>query len=252
MAWVEAFVASRHAALDDRAREALAERGVDDDQIDLFRLGVTGLEPLLVGNPAFDRWAQQFGDRLQDAFVLPLTNALGEVKGLQFRGVEKARKGYIDFFLDDTEPVFFGLGQAMPSIWATRSVWLVEGGFDLFPLQRLRPNTVSALTAKASPALARLLRRLVDRVYLAFDDDVPGRRGSQDFRRDHGQILAVCDLPYPLGVTRADGLLVKDPSDLWEAWGDDRLEGLLRCTESEEPSNYAPNLSPGRERRRSR
>lgn len=235
MSWLEGFADKAHASLNERALDALASRGVDEDQAKLFRVGFLGTATPRVGDEAFDRWAQNYEERLQDVFVLPLTNALGQVKGFQFRGVDRGRKGYLDFFLDPFEPVLFGLGQAMPALWRDRAVWLVEGAFDLLPLQRLRPNALSVLTANANPALVRLLRRVVDRVYLAYDNDEAGRRGVQEFYKLYGQAFdEVRPFLYPRGVVRADGNPVKDPSDLWEAWGDEPFDRLLRCMEAEE------------------
>jgi len=128
----------------------------------------------------------------------------------------------MDFFLVRSEPVFFGLGQALPAIWAKEEVVLVEGVFDLFPTQRVHSGTVSTLTAKVSGGLLRTLRRLVRKVFLFYDKDQSGRLGAEKFLASHGSEFEVArSIPYPFGVS------VKDPADLWEAWGDERFNPYL-------------------------
>src|SRR4051812_13467368 len=101
----------------------MLSRGASDSQIETFQLGYLNRE-LPAGLPNhFLEWARG-GEKLDDVFVLPLTNTLGEISGLQFRHVDRERAGYMDYFVDRKETVLFGLGQAVASMWATRSVYL--------------------------------------------------------------------------------------------------------------------------------
>lgn len=234
MTWVDDFVASCHQALDtsvgeDTVRERYWSRGVDDDQIALFLLGYTDGNLPLDLPEAFLKWSFG-GDRIKNSFVFPLTNALGEVKGLQFRSVEREKSGYMDYFLDETEPVFFGLGQASREIMRTSRVILVEGTFDLFPVQRAFKEVVATLTAKVSPGLIRLLKRLADRVYFSYDRDIAGKRGTKAFMESQASFFTeIVDIEYPV-IKMIDGKVAKDPNEMWEAWGDERFTAFLRCT----------------------
>lgn len=232
MSWLDILVEFAHSQVDDRVREALWERGVSNAQIELYRLGYLnkGLPEGL--SEGFIEWSSR-GSKLVDVFVLPLTTATGIIAGLQFRAVERTRKGYMDYLVDHTQSVLFGLAQAMPAVWETDTIWLVEGGFDLFPIQRVFPNTVSTLTARVPESLLRLMKRMVKRVNLVYDRDATGRRGGEKFIRFHGaNFEKVNDLLLPM-VKNEKNELVKDPGELWEVWGDEKFNSYFRCIQSE-------------------
>lgn len=233
MTWLDNLTAHAAAGLDDRTREALWERGVTDDQMVSFKLGYLDRRlPDLDYSPAFLKWADK-GAKLDDVFVLPLTNTLGAIKGFQFRHVDRERAGYMDFIAEKGEAVLFGLNQAMPHIWKSRSVCLVEGAFDLFPVQRFHPATVATLTARVVDPLVRILRRLVDRVFMGYDMDVAGRASCEKFVKWHGRSSHVGAQEFDVTVVdwpqvAVDGSLIKDPADLWEAWGDTQFEKFIQ------------------------
>jgi len=230
--WASEFVEFAASNLTSAAREALWARGVSDAQISLYNIGY--LDRDLPDGPSehFVEWAKN-GSKLDDVFVLPLTNTLGEVKGFQFRHVDRERSGYMDYFLDRRESVLFGLGQAVTEMWATRSVYLVEGAFDLFPVQRTFPAVVATLTASPNTQLIRILRRLVQKVWVGYDMDAPGQRGAQEFKANYGDEFTVYIVAYPK-VKKADGKLIKDPGDLWEAWGDAQLGPFIKSITTED------------------
>jgi DNA primase len=230
--WIETLVASAHERLDERVREALWARGASDDQIQSFQLGhLDGELPELPEGQEYPKnfleWSGN-GAKLVDAFVFPLTNPLGEIKGLQFRSADRSKGEYMDFFLDRFEPVFLGLGQAMPHVWKSEEIVLVEGPFDFFPVQRVKANAIPTLTARISETLLRTLRRLVQRLVLFYDGDQIGRRVTEKIIKEHGAEFEIRALDYPRGVTLSNGKAVKDPADLWEAWGDDRFNPFLK------------------------
>lgn len=228
MEWLEGLTRFAQDQIGDREREALWARGVTDDQILLFRLGVINKKlPDLPFPGEFLEWCWH-GRRLDDVFLLPLTNALGQVKGLQFRHVDRARSGYSDYTPYTDEPVLFGLAQAMEHAWNTESIWIVEGGFDLFPIQRVFPEVVATLTARVSVEFAKLLRRLVGEVWVAYDMDKTGRAATQRVVGTLGREITVHQVALPQPLHPKGDRKVKDPAELWEAWGDARLGVFLR------------------------
>jgi DNA primase len=239
MSWLDTLVSFTQEQLDERARDALLGRGVTDEQVDLYRLGYLNsrLPSLPEEAKDFLKWAQEPG-RIDDVFVLPLTNSLGKVLGVQFRHIDQSRKGYREYVLDREEPVFFGLGQAMPEIWRTRRAFLVEGAFDVFPVQRAIPYVFATLTARVPEQLARLLRRLVRHVSLGYDMDRTGRESCAKFTQAYGADFEIQTIAYP-PAKLADGKTAKDPSEIWEAWGDQRLIAFLKSTQE---TYYASNL----------
>ena len=226
--WIEELLGYARSQVDDRVREALWARGVSDEQIKTFGFGyLNGHLPEIEGDESFRSWALR-GDKLASALVIPLTNTLGEIQGLQLRSLDPAIRGYQDFFCEKFEPVLFGLGQALPSIWETQEIFIVEGAFDLCPVQRVFPNVVASLTARVSESFYRTLRRLVTHVHLFYDMDPTGRKNGFDFVQKAKGDLKVTHHAYPQ-VPLSTGKLTKDPAELWEAWGDERFNSAFRA-----------------------
>lgn len=232
MSWLDDFAANAHKNLGDREREALWMRGVSDEQIALYSLGY--LERV---NPAgtseefleFCRKTLRASGFLEDVFVLPLTNVLGQVKGFQFRHVAEETRGYRTFYYERDESVYFGLGQAIPTIWETETAFVVEGAFDVFPVQRVFPNTFAALTLGTSEALARLLWLFTKVVWLGYDNDKDGKRACEDFKLRYDSL----DVRFltPPRIKIAENKYTKDQNELWKVWGDERFrEHLIRQT----------------------
>lgn len=231
MSWVEDLVAFSTAQVGEREREVLWGRGVTDAQIRLLNIGYLNKSLPPSSYPGdFLEWSWK-GRRFDDVFVFPLTNALNQVRGFQFRHVDRARKGYLDYFVEEDEPVLFGLGQAIPHMWETGQVVLVEGVYDLCPIQRVFPDTVATMRAGATEGFIRLLRRFVADVWLAYDMDKTGRSVSFTFVKDHGQTFKVHNLSFPR-PKMPSGELAKDPGDLWEVWGDAQLGVFLHNVRS--------------------
>jgi DNA primase len=222
------LVAAASQNLPERVREALWARGVTDEQISLYSLGYLHRK-LPVGCPeSFTKWGS-VDDRLDDVILLPLTNALGDVRGVQLRHVARERGGYMNYIEVNDEAIFFGLGQAAPHMWAEQSAFLVEGAFDLFPVQRVFPGTVSTLTARVTDPFLRLLRRLVTRVWLGYDMDDAGRRACERYQKSLSSEFVAKVVLYPRVQMVGTGKLIKDPSDLWETWGDTRFQEFIRA-----------------------
>ena len=230
MRWLDAFVEAAHAGLTgDRELEALWGRGCTDEQIALYRVGYLPGIPSGIDYPKeFVAWAR-VGHKLEDVFVLPLTNSLGQVKGVQFRHVERKAKGYTDYFVAKDEPAYFGLAQAMPSVWESKRALLVEGAFDLFPVQRIFPFAIPTMTSTVSSAFLRFLRRNVREVWFGYDMDSAGRKGALEFVKEHRQEFERVRTPQFPTIRFSDGKRAKDPSDLWEAIGDEKLGVHLRA-----------------------
>lgn len=227
MDWLEALVQGAQAQLGSRELEELWSRGVSDLQIEQYRFGYLDqyLPEANYPNEFIEWWGSQ--DR-SDVYVFPLTTTQGQVRGIQIRHVERSDKGYTDYIADREEPVLFGLGQAMPSIWSSETICLVEGVFDLCPVQRHIPYTVATLTAGVPGNLWRVLRRLVKRILLVYDDDATGLDKSFQIAREYGKSFKVDILKYPPRKMFKRPSQKLDPSEIWEAWGDSRFGVFLR------------------------
>jgi len=115
--WLDTLVDFAHSNLGDAEREALWMRGFSDEQIALYRLGCVLTELPELGTEAgpFLKWVHDRGG-LQGQFVLPMTNAQGQVRGVQFRFIDRAKKGYGIYSIEEDEPVLFGLGPCVMAL----------------------------------------------------------------------------------------------------------------------------------------
>lgn len=228
MTWADELAAFAASRLGPRERDELYGRGVSDEQMELFQIGyLNGRLPPLSGAEDFLEWALH-GDKLVDVFVFPMTTPSGVIGGFQFRYVDREKKGYTDFFVVHDEPCFFGLAQAMPHIWETGGVWLVEGVFDLLPLQRHIGAIFPTMTAKVTAPVGRFLRRFVRRVWVGYDMDGRGRKAASEVVREYGRQIEVVVVSYPKLHKLGSQDYIKDPGDLWEIWGDAKLGEFLR------------------------
>lgn len=230
MTWIEDLATSAHAGMSPSVREHLWRRGVSDAQIDGFQMGCLAgarLPESVDCSPRFRAWWGTHRSRFHNALVFPLTSTLGAIHGLQFRDLNPKVRGYLDYYEHKEEPAFFGLAHAMPGVWASEEIWLVEGVFDLCPLQRHVPNVVSTIHAGVSKQLARVLHRIARTLVVAYDMDSTGLKVAYDLARDMKGLFDVVVLKFPR-VRLATGAPAKDPNDLWSAWGDAALGAFLQ------------------------
>ena len=172
----------------------LKKRGVTPEQANDFGLGYFPEDqwppyPKNQEDPDVRKyWDWSFkGGRLKDKLIFPLTNPLGTLMGIEVRTPSDDKKDYNKFHLHKAGayPIFFGVKQAMSSIWEREEVFLVEGLFDLFPLCRVYKNAICTGTAEVSPNQLTFLKRYVDTVKVAFDQDKFGDRFFNSFYRKH-------------------------------------------------------------------
>lgn len=230
MTWMEALARAAHGQMRAESREALWARGVSDEQIDSFTVGIlpgSALPASVACDSKFVAWWGAHKRHFKNPLVFPLTTSLGVVQGLQFRDREQRIRGYLDYFESKEEPALFGLSHAMPSVWETECAWLVEGNFDLFPIQRHVPNVISTLHAGVSGPLRRALRRIARTLVVAYDMDTTGRKVSFDLVRDLKDEFEVKVLGFPR-VAMLSGRKTKDPNELWSVWGDQALGAFIK------------------------
>ena len=218
--WLSTLIASAHTALDgpsgDEARAYLAGRGVTEAEWRLHHLGCTPFDlPVAECTQAFADWMPKY---FYGRLLFPFFDARGAAIGLQTRSLDK--KFYQQFYAYPTElsPFLFGLPQALPTIWETGVVAVVEGVFDYFAVSKVYPGTVAILTANPSAAVKRFLRRYAMRVVALLDMDEAGRQGVDRLVRDPDRTYMVTAPSYP----------GHDPGDLLAAGRLVVLERLLR------------------------
>lgn len=205
----------------------LRGRGVTKDQIKEFRVGL-GIPQVRVREVDEDakKFNRQFRGKLAGQLTFPIYNSLGVLRGMETRLWEETEtRKYTQFWLSTwkEDAVFLGLPQALPHIWETRVVYLAEGVFDFFPLQRVFPNTLCPLRATVMATQHRFLRRHCRHVVFCYDRDKKGREVQEEMQErynveDSGG-FDVHQLAYP----------AKDPSELYQKWGFPKFERYLRA-----------------------
>jgi len=221
--------------LTDEAEGYLLGRGMTPET--LIRLGMTlwtrHEDP--APDEEFARKYQPRGDYLRGRIVCPCYSPRGIIIGFEARTWEwDAGKKITDYRLSQASwnPFFLGLTPStMHRIWDGCDVWIVEGLFDLAPMERIVPSqdvVLATVRAKLSWAHAEFLRRYVrrGRVNLVYDNDETGRKQTLGWTDEHGKrrwgALEVLqrvgvenrDIPYRGG---------KDPGEIWDNGGEPAL-----------------------------
>lgn len=213
---------------DDKAWNYLRSRGVSPEQIKTHELGWFPPEqwPPWVERgeskeaDSYLDWSGN-GVKLRGKLLLPLHDPRGRLAGFQLRTPSSDEKDYSVYRTTASKrtAVFFGIKAAMPFIWETSEIFLVEGVFDLFPMARLRSNSVAIVTSRLMGRQREFVRRFVDQVRFVFDMDEQGRKGYEKFDENFGSEFD------EVTRVRLDG---SDVADTWRRSGD---EGIRRSVE---------------------
>jgi DNA primase len=210
----------------ERALSYVQSRGVSPDQVHSFDLGYApeNFDPDIKSSSPdkkrFNDWISSSRRPLSDRILLPVKDPLGHVVGIHTRTPSHSSKDYMKFYLQDSKASarFFGIGEAMKKIWKSRKVVICEGLFDLFPLQRNLKNTICTLTAKINERQLDFLKRFVDEVCVAFDNDEQGEKFYNNFKKY-----------YQHDFSRIWRLKFKgkDVSECWSDLGEDQFQDLI-------------------------
>lgn len=184
-----------------KAKEYLKTRGVPDEQVQEFGLGV-----------APDAWSELYDaflkkdysrseliaaglavqsevgggktyDRFRNRLMFPITDSQGQVIGFGGRTLGNDDAKYInssESALYKKSQVLFGLYHARDAIRETKNVILVEGYFDVLACHRIGVKNVVATSGTAlTEEHAKILRRLADSVTLCLDSDRAGKDAAE-------------------------------------------------------------------------
>lgn len=218
-----------------------AKRGITDESIEQFSLGLSGEEwdgllkyaasKDLSGDDLFraglallsDKTKKYF-DRFRTRLMIPIFNLTG--KPIAFGG-RTLKKGEAAKYINSPETplyskgnVLYGLNFARDFIREKNAVIVVEGYFDLISVWQTGVQNVVASSGTAfTPQQARLLARFAEDVFLFFDADSAGQNAalrSVDALFDAGLEVKVVSAPQG-----------HDPDSVAREWGRDKIEELL-------------------------
>jgi len=177
-------------------------------------------------DPAFREMAGRFGERFTGYAVCPVWSPRGTIIGFEVRNTQ--RKYIRDYRLPEAvwNPFFIGMRRALPKIWAGGDVWIVEGQFDLYPLEWAIPETDAVLAtvrAKLSKWHLEFLRRYCKGwVHMVYDRDETGLKATFGYETKEGKRrMGALDALQRVGLKSRDVPFSggKDPGDLWDQGG---------------------------------
>lgn len=212
--------------LDEAHEGYFLGRGAKEES--LAQLGVKTWQAMTEASPdpEFNERYGALGERLGDWILWPLYSPRGRVIGCAGRrGTEKNITRYL---LPEAhwQPIWTGLTpETMARIWAGADVWVVEGIFDLFPLEWAIPATDVVLgseRAKLTDKHVEFLRRFCRGwVRMVYDNDEAGQHGVHGFIDDNGKkrwgALQRLDRVKVKAVSMT--YRGKDPGEVWNHGG---------------------------------
>ena len=207
--WLEAALAASE--LTEEARDYLMGRGASPEVIDTW--GITCFDPPVepCPDPSLKRFGHHF-DVFDGKVIYPLHSPRGKLLGFDSRTVDQ--KDLIRFLLPDAHwtVTWIGMPHAMQGIWGGKTIYIVEGIFDVFALHHAAPDGVVLGSGPARLAFKQteFLRRWASDVGIAYDRDDTGRRGTE---------LALKNLRYAGVECREIPYRGKDPGDIWDRGG---------------------------------
>jgi len=221
-------------SLDDAHEGYFLGRGAKTES--LSRLGVKTWKSLQdpCEDPVFRERYGDRGERLGSWVLWPLFSPRGKVIGLA--GREGAKKNITRYMLPASSwnPVWTGLTpETMQRIWDGAGVWVVEGIFDLFPLEWAIPETDVVLgseRARLTDKHIEFLRRHIavgstgraqPIVYIVYDNDDTGQKGIHGWIDETGKARwGGLQRLKRVGVRAiAPPYRAKDPGEIWNRQG---------------------------------
>ena len=219
-----------------KAREYLNSRGFSGDDIEKYNLGYApdrwrslltflkkkgydGEELLKAG--LISKSNKNYYDKFRNRIIFPIYNIRGEV--LAFGGRIINSKSGAPKYLNSPETLIYNKGENLYGLnWAKsfmrkkESVFIMEGYTDvLMAHSRGIKNVLASLGTSLTLEQAKLLKRYVSTVYIAFDADTAGAKAALrglDILNNAGLKVKIIELPSN-----------KDPDDIIREEGADKF-----------------------------
>lgn len=246
----------------------LKERGIEDETIKVFELGVSPDKPdalftfltkkrdvkpeLLEKSGLVVRRNNQFYDRFRARLMFPLKDHFGNTAG--FSGRILVAQGDVAKYINSPETQIYKKGQMLYGLNITKhdiarnkNAIVVEGEFDLLsPWQRGIKNIVAIKGSSFTEDQARLISRFTNTISLALDSDFAGdqasRRGIDILKKQNLNIKIVS-----LGENKdPDEFVRKDLEGFKKAV--DEAEGVYDFLINSTFQRFDPDTTEGKEK----
>ncbi len=218
-----------------QAREYLAQRGISEESISKWRIGlaVNSTDGLLKAariRKIPSDLLKQSGlitglnqDKFVNRLMFTITDVTGRVLGFGGRTLDETGAKYVNSpttVLFDKSNCLYGLEQARHSIVSSETAVIVEGYTDVIMAHQLGcSNVVASLGTSFTSGHGRIIRRYARKVVLVFDSDVAGIEAAN-------RALEVC-LANRIDIKLATVPEGKDPCDFLLAAGKDKFQQVL-------------------------
>lgn len=184
-------------------------------------------------DPVFQKRYGVRGESLTGCLVFPQRSPKGTLLGVEVRSMYEKWVGKYQLPAAAWNPIWIGMQRAMPRVWAGGDVWVVEGAFDLFPLEWGVPETDAILAsgrARLSWSHVEYLRRYCKGwVYMVYDNDEAGQQGMHGWTDKAGKWRQGALKSLERVKLRCMPIVYrggKDPGEIWDAHG---AEGIRKA-----------------------
>lgn len=228
----------KHIQYGQKGRDYLYSRGITDELIDLFEIGLSpqayhtlskkliktySSADIQAAGMAISSDNNNIYDRFRGRIMIPIQDILGRVVGFTARVLPEYDDGKMGKYINspqntvfDKSKVLFGLSQAKVAIKSKNRVILVEGQMDVIMSHKAGIKEVVAVsgTALTEQHITTLLR-YTNQFLLAFDNDEAGINAclrSAALITKKGGVVKIIHITN--GKDAAD--LVRESPNLWE------------------------------------
>ena len=197
----------------NNALDYLKNRGVSGEDVRDFFLGYSKIISVVDdGSLDYEIFMKETyrGKVFENKIIFPIYDVIGRTVGIFGRALDsKAFKYYLTQEAKYSG-VLTGIYQALPHIYETGKVFVVEGPFDLLAFRKVFKNSVGANTAGLSESQYEILSFFADRIVTVFDSDAAGENATKEAKKKWGNISSV-SLGY------------KDPDNVLKELGYDKF-----------------------------
>lgn len=188
-------------------------------------------------DPSFNE-RYEGGKYLDGRLVCPALSPRGELLGFEARAWN-GPKQITDYRLPEADwnPFFLGLTpDRMTNLWEGADIWIVEGLFDLAPMERVVPAgdvVLATVRAKVGEAHVRFIQRFLrkgHKVHMVYDNDETGHKQTFGWvdektgKRRWGALELFARVDVPADHVPYSG---KDPGVIWDRGGEAALRAAF-------------------------
>jgi len=197
VSFLNPLIENLHRALlhNEGALNYLHSRKVTDEEINLFKIGFSRVVGVMDdGSDDYQCFIKETykGKAFESKITFPIYDIVGNPAGLLGRAIDTKEFKYYLTLEAKFLGAFFGLVQALPIIYETGRVFVVEGPFDLLALRKVYPNVVASLTAELTEAQYAILSMFAKDIITIFDSDGPGKKATERALEKWPNIKTVC------------------------------------------------------------